>query len=301
MSANYPIDVELDDPFSSMKRKLEEQKQLLDLSESKRQRQDLLLQQMKEKVECPVCMDIPRSGPVPVCPNGHFVCQACKTDTCPTCRVKMGNGKSLLASTLLENIDHQCKFEGCDMALSLEEIQYHEAICPNRDVICPYPKCKKHVKLSKLIDHLEASICGVMGVTALVTDNWNQRVYKFEEVGPSFARISWPVKMYKGFGQVFGTFTRKYDDQYFFGLIMFASEIESSKFKFEMIVHEMNTTVENSDKTIQFQDSPLSIDVIEDKKLILFGSSSGFMSKIMKKSSKSSKFSVSFKVSKKVE
>ena len=33
---------------------------------------------LRKRVECPVCLEIPRSGPVFVCKNGHFVCQKCK-------------------------------------------------------------------------------------------------------------------------------------------------------------------------------------------------------------------------------
>merc|ERR1719318_1363201 len=47
----------------------------------------ITLEKLKENVECPVCMEIPRAGPMFVCPNGHFVCKKCKTGSCPTCRV----------------------------------------------------------------------------------------------------------------------------------------------------------------------------------------------------------------------
>ena len=38
------------------------------------------------QVECPVCFDIPRKAPIPVCPNGHVVCVRCVRGECPTCR-----------------------------------------------------------------------------------------------------------------------------------------------------------------------------------------------------------------------
>ena len=50
-------------------------------------RQNLLIQKLKDKLECPVCLDVPRNAPVPVCLNGHFVCQKCKRDSCPSCRI----------------------------------------------------------------------------------------------------------------------------------------------------------------------------------------------------------------------
>ena len=84
-----------------------------------------LIEQLKVKIECPVCMEIPRSGPVPVCPNGHFVCKKCKTGSCPTCRVVMGNGKSLLAITVIENIDHKCKFVECEELFAMDKLAVH--------------------------------------------------------------------------------------------------------------------------------------------------------------------------------
>ena len=32
---------------------------------------------LRELVECPVCLTLPRAGPVPCCANGHFVCSPC--------------------------------------------------------------------------------------------------------------------------------------------------------------------------------------------------------------------------------
>ena len=43
-----------------------------------------VVDKLKDNVECPVCLEIPWTGPVPVCPNGHLVCHDCKRDTCPT-------------------------------------------------------------------------------------------------------------------------------------------------------------------------------------------------------------------------
>ena len=32
---------------------------------------------MRKLVECPVCLTLPREGPVPCCANGHLVCNPC--------------------------------------------------------------------------------------------------------------------------------------------------------------------------------------------------------------------------------
>ena len=43
---------------------------------------------LRKQVQCPVCLDVPRKGPIFACPNGHIVCQSCKRGKCPICRVK---------------------------------------------------------------------------------------------------------------------------------------------------------------------------------------------------------------------
>ena len=53
-----------------------------------------LISKLRERIECPVCLEVPELGPVASCPNGHLVCSKCAGDNCPTCRSKMFNRKS---------------------------------------------------------------------------------------------------------------------------------------------------------------------------------------------------------------
>merc|ERR1719154_219774 len=102
---------------------LEEEKSYLKLElKEETEKHNQILDQMKDKVECPVCMEVPRSGPVPVCPNGHFVCKKCKTGACPTCRVPMGNNKSLLAGIVIDNIKHGCRFIKCEKSYAIDKV-----------------------------------------------------------------------------------------------------------------------------------------------------------------------------------
>ena len=108
-------------------------------------------------VECPVCLEVPKSGPVSVCPNGHLVCSECKTrtKTCPTCRAKI-QGRSLLAETVMENIEHKCNYEGCEVRLDLKDLGAHMKKCLQRVVKCPSPHkfCGKEMPLRSLYDHI---------------------------------------------------------------------------------------------------------------------------------------------------
>jgi len=116
---------------------------------------DSLVTKLQAKVECPVCYDVPKQAPVPVCPNGHVVCQGCKRDLCPTCRVRMGLGTSLLAVTVIENIPHSCEFQiyGCQASCSIISLPNHQASCPYRAVKCPNFNCAERVPLTLLAEH----------------------------------------------------------------------------------------------------------------------------------------------------
>ena len=70
-----------------------------------------LVAELQGAVECPVCLVVPREGPVPCCPSGHITCSPCLErmrgegkEECPTCRVPMGEGKSLLAKVVIEHM-----------------------------------------------------------------------------------------------------------------------------------------------------------------------------------------------------
>jgi len=113
-----------------------------------------LVKKLRDKVECPVCFDIPKKAPVPVCPNGHVVCVRCVREECPTCRVKMEQGTSTLAVTVIENIEHLCEHEGCNMTLSLSDLPSHTSRCGFRHVKCPGLDCSARLQLCNLYTHV---------------------------------------------------------------------------------------------------------------------------------------------------
>jgi len=113
-----------------------------------------LVKKLRDKVECPVCFEVPKSAPVPVCPNGHVVCMKCVRDTCPTCRVRMANATSTLAVTVIENIEHMCEHDGCEETRPISELASHQARCPHRSVRCPGLDCNTRVKLTSLVSHV---------------------------------------------------------------------------------------------------------------------------------------------------
>jgi len=123
-----------------------------------------LIKKLRDKVECPVCYDIPKKAPVPVCPNGHVVCESCVRENCPTCRVKMESGTSTLAVTVIENIEHQCDYEGCDLTFSLTDLPSHMSRCSHRKVKCPGFDCSAWLPLSSFLDHIITCCLGRAGI-----------------------------------------------------------------------------------------------------------------------------------------
>jgi len=314
-----PTKKELEEEVKALKRKLKENKDELEEKEAelvsskskiskqdhrinkqdhKINKQDHLLHKLKDKVECPVCLEMPRSGPVSVCPNGHVVCDTCKRNSCPSCRSAMGTGKCLLAGTIIENVDHKCKFLDCDEAFALEDIEDHEVSCPHRTVNCPDVVCPVKVPLSKLVDHLiNSEICSICTFPDETFGNWNRGNGYSSLSGFDYGR--WPMDIYSYSGESVAVFPYKSRGQYYFVIVMFASETECAKYKFELIVHPTRQVRDlDSEDTVKFQGSPLSID-LKKEDLNIFSASEQSMSSIMKKSSDKSRFWLSFKITKK--
>lgn len=91
------------------------------------------------ELECPVCLLIPREGPVGACSAGHLVCKTCrvKVETCPTCRSPMPkDGTNTIFNKMIEEIAHPCKYSnfGCEVKARLVELVEHESKCPERTI-----------------------------------------------------------------------------------------------------------------------------------------------------------------------
>eukprot|EP00092_Neocalanus_flemingeri_P022888 GFUD01024815.1.p1 GENE.GFUD01024815.1~~GFUD01024815.1.p1 ORF type:complete len:292 (-),score=46.52 GFUD01024815.1:37-912(-) len=222
-----------------------------------------VIEQMKDKIECPVCLDVPRSHPIPVCPNGHVVCKECKTDSCPTCRVAMGNGKSLLASIVIENIDHECKFDDCEDMFAVDKLDDHSKVCAHRTVKCPHPTCSEKVSLAKLLDHLgKNKSCSFDDAPKLLEKDspGGIKTYTFKDQFLNPGNITWGLNIFSYEGVNFAILPEKYDGFYYVSFVMFSSEVECSKYKIEMTLHERGSTSQDAEVSFKYCGKPCSID-----------------------------------------
>ena len=92
-----------------------------------KEKYNTLVCKLEERLRCPVCLEVPTTGPVYNCLYGHSVCSSCYTgynSDCPQCRVKMYKITSLLAATVIENIDHTCQHEGCGERLPADPLAF---------------------------------------------------------------------------------------------------------------------------------------------------------------------------------
>ena len=64
----------------------------------------LSLDDLKDFLECPICMTIPNEGPIYQCESGHIICKDChpKLEQCPQCRQKLGKIRALQLEKIIE-------------------------------------------------------------------------------------------------------------------------------------------------------------------------------------------------------
>jgi len=261
------------------------------------------MEEFKEAIKCPICFEVPRVGPISVCPEGHLVCKECKPkiDNCPVCRVRMVGGKSQLAILVTDHISHDCGNEKCKESFRLEALVSHEKVCAHRVVSCPYSLCGKNVPLAKLTHHLLASkkVCCAQTNAAIATENgFNSRTYFIRKV--TRRKMIWPIDIFTYFDDVdYAVYPYKFEEQFFIVVVMFAPDQECAKFRLELTVHGKEVGADDVEvESVVFRGSPVSIDE-EKQKFFQFGFNEKFMEKILLNSSREisgTPFCVSFKI-----
>ena len=217
---------------------------------------------LKKQIECPICLEVPRKGPVYACPNGHLVCQRCKQESCPTCMEDVGDNKSLVAVAVIENILHDCKFVECEEKFPLGNIEKHEKVCKHRVVACPdILNCVVKVPLSNLLTHLERSPGCCSSRTPLVINGPSKTVekYKMTKLQPE---MTWTTSTYCFNGHFLALNVHKSGDSWRFVVVMFESPEVCKEFNIKLEVYRTNSPP-NSRLSAKVRCHPFSIDQTE--------------------------------------
>ena len=241
-------DKELEEKNEDLEKK---NKELLE-SKGMVQKHNALVRELKGKVECPVCLAVPTEGSMASCPKGHLVCLPCHRTmvtqglmNCPSCREVMGNNMSLLAKTVLENIEHECTNEGCEKKLSHKEVVKHrEELCEYRKVLCPGNSklCKVILPFCALNEHL--NICtsvfrGFRGSSVFLT-NRGSRGTCFNKLFLDRDQLIFSANIFNLNNEVYAIQTRMDHKNLSFGVLMLADREKCERFKVTLEIQDSN-------------------------------------------------------------
>ena len=190
---------------------------------------------LREDLECPVCLSIPKKGPIYQCESGHIHCNACHSGLreCPICRGPVGNTRCLAIEKVIAKLPTKCKFNeyGCISEEKLpDEMMEHEKICYFRLVNCLV--CNEQITLPDLYDHLKLK----HGYNAKMFKNPATATMKKSKETSSSHRFIWFMRTRKH------TFVlmEKEDDAKCFNFFAFIlgsqNDIDEEEYTFEMEV-----------------------------------------------------------------
>lgn len=154
---------------------------------------------MLENLKCVICSD--HFCDMIMCYNGHPHCKDClkkyeqslrtkQNVKCTVCMSKRGwctNRQTVVIASAM-GLELMCGIDGCDKMLSMEELEHHRNICPNRLYICPvhglecqtmkYNELYRHVsEHKKVIKMHDQSVLNVI-ISELV--NYGPRTILFD-------------------------------------------------------------------------------------------------------------------------
>ena len=224
------------------------------------ERKNKLVDELRSKIECPVCLIIPTEGPMASCPKGHLVCVPYHQTmvaggqlNCPNCRALMGNTMSLLAKTVIENIEHKCMNEGCNEKLPQKEVGKHvEEICKHRRVLCPGSSfCKAVLPFSELKDHVK--ICTAFKANKLVSA---VNIFRIDKHILNRGDQSFKSRLLQMNNEEFALQQKISNSNISFSVLMLADRYKCDRFKMTIEIQD-----ENSKAAFLAQFNPAPVDM----------------------------------------
>ena len=179
---------------------------------------------------------------MPVCSNGHFLCNVCRdrirldaeaaqvSAKCPSCTVDLGNASSLLASRLVERVKHECEHDGCEELLAFAQLEKHKLDCAFRKVLCPGSAitCKLEIPFNKVEEHIKACrdhLKPVLSNNAVVKLRMSER-YK----GDLYQPLCWGSTTVLAHGKIFIVRKKRENQTQVYETVMLASAEECRRF-----------------------------------------------------------------------
>ena len=125
----------------------------------------LSVEDLRNYLECPICLETPNRPPIFQCNKGHLICSSCRprVRVCPVCRVRLpsisNTNRLLFAERLVQDrLPVPCKYadDGCPVELVSTPLARHEEDCPFRPRSCPNRNkgCKQLVTDKTCKDHM---------------------------------------------------------------------------------------------------------------------------------------------------
>ena len=187
-------------------------------------------------------------GPVPVCSNGHIICRPCRdrirqeageeVAKCPSCMVDLGNATSLIASRLVEKVNHECENDGCAEMFKLSQLGGHQDICLFRKVRCPGSghSCKLELPFNKVEKHIR----NCPDTSKVISENnsaWTAFISQDARDSVQ-SKFFWNSKRIVAYDRIFFLKHKKENSNHYFEALMLGSEEESMGYQASITIQK---------------------------------------------------------------
>ena len=106
---------------------------------------------MEKILECPICLEIPKSTPIYQCETGHIYCKSCNQNIskCSFCRSKTIKIRALVAEQIIANLFAKEYCDTCESMVFVKDLNKHGLDCNLVQCIL----CHQKVKIKQLLSN----------------------------------------------------------------------------------------------------------------------------------------------------
>ena len=150
----------------------------------------------------------------------------------------MGGIRSLLATVVLENVEHECELADCREMVHFRDYKKHQEQCEHRLVCCPGLNCGKMVAFASVPGHL--SSC---------PNKFLKKIGKLETIGLPIEHLgktfelTWPTSQREYDSRLFFLKMRKLSNIYSVEMVMHGSQEDCVKYNAEISILDSSSKV----------------------------------------------------------